>query len=440
MRPLYFLLRVTLPYLMRIFYGSIKTRHTQKQFKTRTIFISNHPSAFIDPLVVANFQWPIFHFMVRSDVFKAWLKPVTWACHMVPIYRLAEDGKENLEKNAQSFRAAIEILKKKNSLIMFGEGYTDDVFIRSLKPIKKGPARIGFSAMVQTNWELDILIQPTGINYGHPKYFRTDMLLSVGELIHLKDYKALYDENPAKAHTKLTRDIELSMQEQITYVRDKNLAPFVENIQVITRKGMNHFHHDHSLSLEKRFDYSRSLAKYINANYNAEDTKWTGLKTALENYFTAEKKEKINDDWIYQFAGKKSKNLTARFLYLILVLPIFLVGVVHNLIPYVLVKSFVEKIFKRDVFWSGVKMLLGGLITTLYNLPVIWLFHHYVFPSYWLGFLYFMTVPAISLIIGHAYFEKLKDTFRILRVSDKTLSAFAEQREKLAAQIKQAGI
>lgn len=440
MRPMYFFLRIVLPYLMRVFYRDVKTLNSQKKFKTRTIFISNHPSAFIDPLVVANFQWPIFHFMVRSDVFKPWLKPITWASHMVPIYRLAEDGKENLDKNAESFRAAIEILKKKNSLIMFGEGYTDDVFIRSLKPIKKGPARIGFSAMVKTNWELDILVQPTGANYGHPKYFRTDVLISLGDVIHLKDYKALYEESPAKAHTKLTRDIELAMQEQITYVKEKSLAPFVENIQILTRKGMNHFHHDRSLGLENRWRYSKNLAKYFNANYNAEDVRWQELKTDVEGYFKDEKKEKINENWVYAFSKSKSKNLALRFLYLLFLLPVFLVGLVHNLIPYVLVKTLVEKIFKRDVFWSGVKMLLGGFVTTLYNLPVIWLFHSYVYPSYWLGFLYFLTVPALSLIIGHAYFEKLKDTVKILKVSKPTLEKFANRRKILLQKIADLGM
>ncbi|MBK6525764.1 MAG: hypothetical protein IPG07_09565 [Crocinitomicaceae bacterium] len=100
----------------------------------------------------------------------------------------------------------------------------------------------------------------------------------------------------------------------------------------------------------------------------------------------------------------------------------------------------VEKIFKRDVFWSGVKMLLGGFVTTLYNLPVIWLFHSYIYPSYWLGFLYFLTVPALSLIIGHAYFEKLKDTVKILKVSKPTLEKFANRRKILLQKIADLGM
>ena len=440
MRPIYFILRVFLPYVMRIFYRRTKTINSQKVFRTPTIFVSNHPSAFIDPLVVANFQWAIFHFMVRSDIFKPWLRPVTWACHMVPIYRMAEDGKESLEKNSESFREAIKVLQSRRSLILFGEGYTDNTFIRCLKPIKKGPARIAFSAMVTTNWQQDIMVQPTGLNYTHPKYFRSDVVIQMAPLIHLKDYKELYDESPAKAMTQLTRDIEKSMQEQITYIENKALAPFHENIMIITRKGMNQFHSDLSIPLEKRCIYSQELARRINAEYSDEKEDWTNLKSELEHYFKLEKKEKINDNWVYQFSRTKGKQLFQRFAYLLLVLPIFLIGAMHSIVPFLLVKFFVEKIFKRDVFWSGVKMLLGTVVIAAFNLPAIWLFYDYIYESYWLGFLYYLIVPVFTGVIAYDYFAKLKDTIKILKAPKSVLEKFAHQRTNLVEKIKNLGL
>ena len=92
MRPLYLLLRILLPYVMTIFYRRSRTLNAQKTFNAQTIFVSNHPSAFIDPLVAGNFQMPVLYFVTRGDIFKAWLHPVTWASHMVPIFRQAEDG------------------------------------------------------------------------------------------------------------------------------------------------------------------------------------------------------------------------------------------------------------------------------------------------------------------------------------------------------------
>ena len=431
MRPVYFFLRVTLPYAMRIFFRKVVTLHSGKQFRERTIFVCNHPSAFIDPLAVANFQWAIIHFMTRSDVFKPWLRPITWACHMVPVYRLAEDGKENMEKNIGSFREAINVLRNKKALIMFGEGYTDDVFIRSLKPVKKGPARIGLSAMVDTKWEMDIMMRAAGVNYTHPKYFRSDVLLSMGKIIHLKEYKTLYEENPNRAITQLTRDIEKALQEEITYVRDKSLAPFVEHIQMITRLGMNQFCYDRSLALQERFEYSRNLAREVNQHYNPDNTEWTILRSELANYFADQEKAKIDENWVYDYSKKKSRSIGLRFLFLLFGFPLFLLGLVHGFIPYIITKLLVEKLFKRDVFWSGVKLLIGSTLGALYNLPVIWLFHDYVFPSYWLGFAYFIIVPPIAIVFAHNYGQKLRDTARIMKADPALLEKFANRRKSL---------
>lgn len=440
MRPIYFLLWITLPYVLGIFFRRRKIIGTQKKFYAQTIFVCNHPSAFFDPIAIANYHRPIIHFMTRSDVFKPWLKPVTWASHMVPIYRLAEDGNESVEKNIHSFRAAIKILTKKKSLIMFGEGYTDNEYIRSLKPLKKGPARIGFSAMAACNWEQDIKVQTVGVNYSHPKYFGSDLVVSAGKILHLKDYKKFYDENPNKASTQLMRDIEKELQQQITYVKDKSLAPFVENIQIITRKGMNHWHRDNTIPLVDRFNYSRNLATTVNEKYDAEKPEWSGLKSDLENYFSDQKKEKINENWVAEFSEKKSKNILLKFLYLIFVFPVFLIGALHCFIPYIIVKKLVEKLFERAVFWSGVKLLLGAFLAMLINLPLIWLFHDYVYESYLLGFIYFITVPAVSGTIAYNYFLKAKDFFGLKKAKESVLAKFVERRKMLVDKIVALGI
>ena len=440
MKPMYFFLRMTVPYLMRVFFGRRKTLNSQNKFNTRTIFVSNHPSAFLDPMIVATAQRSILYFMVRSDIFKKWLLPVTWASHMVPIYRLAEDGKENLEKNASTFRDAINILRKNNSLLMFGEGYTDNEFIRSLKIIKKGPARIAFSAMVETNWSLDILVQPIGINYADPNYFKSDVLVSFGDIIHLLNYKELYFENPAKAYTALTREIELSIQKQITYVEDVKLAPFVENIQKISRKGMNHFYHEDSISLVDRYHYSQKTALFINENYSDSTKKLQETESLLSTYFLDEEKEKVNDNWIHDYSKNKNKNLGLRFLYLILLFPVFVLGLIHNLLPYLFIKLFVEKKFERQVFWSGVKLLMGAPFFVIYNLPFIWIFYHLIYQNYWLAVLYVLIVPPLSFVISHSYFAQLKDTITLIKTPKTILEKFANRRKILVERIEELGL
>lgn len=434
MRPIYLLLRILLPYVMYIFYRRSKTLNSQKKFNAQTIFVCNHPSAFIDPLVAGNFQKPVLYFVTRGDIFKSWLQPVTWASHMVPIFRAAEDGADSHEKNKDSFRYLRKVLMRKKSLILFGEGYTDDVFIRSLKIIKKGPARIGFDTMEECNWDTDIKVQTISLNYSHPKYFRSDVLLAFGDIIHLKDYHAIYNQNPNTAITQLTRDIQTSMQKELTYVEDKSLAPFVENILILTRKGMNHFHHNADIPLADRYRYSQRIANEINESFQA-NSDLQALKPKTETYFKKLKTKKIDENWVNRYASKKSLKWSKEKTLFWLGSPILLLGLIHQYIPHLVIKRFVEKTFRRDVFWSGVKLLLGAAFSTLYNLPFLFLFYAFVYPSYWLAFLYYLIVPVFSGLFTYIQVKKIQDLQKFAKANEKDLKELAEERAGLLADV-----
>lgn len=354
---------------------------------------------------------------------------------MVPIYRAEQDGEGTYQKNKDVFRSVQRVLKRKYSLIMFGEGYTDDVFIRSLKPVKKGPARIGFNTMEASNWELDIKVQPIGINYSDPNVVGSDVLLSCGEIIHLKDYKELYEENPAKAILQLTKEIEKGMQANITYIKDKKLADFLEHLLMLSRKGMNVWCYDKKLSLESRFKYSKALANRINAEFK-EDDQWANLKEKTQQYFEKLRKNDIHENEVYRYSTSQKKPNIARTLFFTLCWPIMLVGVIHNIIPYLFVKKFVEKKFRRRVFWSGVKTVMGMIVMGLFHLPLIFLFYHYVYPSYWLGFAYYWAVPVITGTIAYEYIRLFKASMKFKKQPDQKLAELAKEREELLGHLK----
>ena len=437
MRPLYFLLRITLPYAFFVYFRRRGAMNSQRKFNAQTIFVCNHPSAFFDPLTAANHQWPIMYFMTRSDVFKPWLKPVTWASQMVPIYRQNEDGADSFEKNKQVFRGIQKVLKRKKSLILFGEGYTDNEFIRSLKPMKKGAARIGFGTMDASDWKLNIKVQAIGINYSDPNVLRSDCLLSLGKLIYLQDYKELYQENPNKAITQLTREIGEDLQKNLTYIENKSLAPFLEELLILSRKGMNHIHHDHTYSLRERFEYSRALATRINEEYSEDDSNWHDLKQVSDDYFKELKQHKLQDFVLYNYASHGEKKSTfLSWMYLILASPVLIFGILHSAVPYYLVKTLIEKIFKRKVFWSGVKMLLGGLAWLLFNLPFIWIFYDYIYPSYLLATTYFLFAIPLTFVLSHNWLTKLRRTLMINKADVSVLQKLNQKRKLVLEKMK----
>lgn len=135
MRFFYFILFITLKYSLRIFYHRIKTINSPKTFLGSTIYVSNHAASFMDPLVIGGLRMPIVFFMTRSDVFTPLTKPFLWAAHMLPIYR-QHDGVDTKDANQKVFAKCNKVLSFGRNLLIFGEGFTDDEFIRRLKPIK----------------------------------------------------------------------------------------------------------------------------------------------------------------------------------------------------------------------------------------------------------------------------------------------------------------
>lgn len=446
MRPLYLILRITLPYAFSVFFRRRKALNSQRTLHAQTIIVCNHPSAFLDPLIIANLQWPIVFFMTRSDVFKSWLKPVTWACHMVPIYRAEQDGAGTYEKNKEVFRGIRKVLQRKKSLIVFGEGYTDDVFVRSLKPMKKGAARIGLGTMDASDWKLDIKIQPTAVNYSNPNEFRSDVLLSCGRVIYLQDYKERYEENPNKAIRDLTLDIGEQIKENLTYLEDKHLTEFLDNIMMINRKGMHYKEYDYDLSLTERFKNSRAFANKINQEYSEDNTTLVSLKEKLQNYVKKVAAKKLTHNEVFSYTKRGlGGSLALKLSLMLILLPFGAVGLIHNLIPYLIVSNLVQKLFKRKVFWSGVKMVLGGIVWMLFNLPIFWILPDYLPESigYWgqfaICFAYFFIVPAITFICMYSFAKRAVEVVRLLKAKKSDLEAFKSEYIQLQKDVQEAG-
>lgn len=422
-------------YGLAVFFRKKATNNSPKKFRDQSIIVVNHASAFMDPWVIARLQNPIVFFMTRGDIFKPALRPILWAAHMLPIFRRAEDGADSVEKNEAVFKKAYDILDSRRSIMIFGEGYTDDVFVRSLKPIKKGPARIAFGKMESCNWEMNLKIVASGINYVDPNEFRSDVLVSSSDPILIQDYKDLYKENANKAIAKLTFDIQNALRKQLTYLENAELTPFLDQIQTITKKGMVHKQANRSIPLEKRWRYSQNLANTINSEYTEDKPEWKNLKTKLDGYFSKLKSNNIDDNWIKEYAEKGKISTIKNWAFLILGLPFFIIGCIHNLLPYLFIKRFVEKTFKRRVFWSGVKFLMGFLIFFLINLPYMWVFHAFVYPSYWLGLAYVIFGTVGFGLLAYNYYFSVKNLFIKRKLTEKHLKYFSSLRNQVKTMI-----
>jgi hypothetical protein len=220
------------------------------------------------------------------------------------------------------------------------------------------------------------------------------------------------------------------MHEQITHIENKEVAPFHENIMAITRKGMNALNYNCKSSLLKRWTYSKDLAIWINKQDIETNKALNKTKDQAESYFKLLSDSNIEERLVFWKKENPNGSRLKEIIHMILLFPFAIVGTIHCAIAYVFIKRFVEKSFKRKVFWASVKMLLGAIVIGLLNIPVIFIFYYFIFPSWMLAIAYYFSIGLTGLA---AY--KCMQSYKIVvtkgKINKVDLTEVIQQREAL---------
>lgn len=128
------------------------------------------------------------------------------------MYRQKE-GAEHLHKNYDTFDDCIEIFKQGGIVLIFSEAMCENEW--HLRPIKKGTARLAFSA-----WEQDIPLQilPVAINYSSFHFFGKNIHLYFGSFITKNTI--IIESEKAKQMAIVTKQIEEQLS-RFVYEIDK---------------------------------------------------------------------------------------------------------------------------------------------------------------------------------------------------------------------------
>jgi 1-acyl-sn-glycerol-3-phosphate acyltransferase len=257
------------------------------------ILACNHPTTFLEPIVIAVTMSRPINFMVRGDVFK---KPfyamLLDKMHLIPIYRRKE-GYDNLKLNDASFEEAGRRFLKNEPVIIFSEGSC--IREKRLRSLKKGTARIAFTAL--ESGLPDLAIVPVGANFTYQREFRDTLMIEFGEPLQTADYLDLYRENPAKAINKLTADLAVRMKAMVVHINDPADDEVTEQCLIVHR---NSYYTPTLPIVEKtntRLRYERLIANKINDM--AGETK-TILKDNANQYFNQLKTLGITDEGVAQ--------------------------------------------------------------------------------------------------------------------------------------------
>lgn len=223
------------------------------------MLVSNHQNAVMDALGI-DFGLPLRYkmvFLARADVFKKkFVAKILNFCKVMPIYR-QRDGRENLGENQAIFDESARLIGMGFPVALFPEGKHQEGHY--LGPLKKGFARIAFEAAERIGFPDNMAVIPVGNHYSDYFATRSDLCISFGKPILLKDYYGLYKENPPKALAELTEAVRPAIRNLMLDIPDVENYPVYDYLRTVVRqeickgKGLRYGYLPHDLEADRFF-------------------------------------------------------------------------------------------------------------------------------------------------------------------------------------------
>ena len=326
------------------------------------ILAANHPSAFMDPILVALHTRRRVHFLARAESFKGklagWLFP---RLNMIPVYRQHTTPGE-MHKNAAMFEACYDHLLENGTILIFPEGVSTGE--RRISPIKTGAARIALGAAAKTGFTVDVPIVPIGLNYSNPHLFRSDVAMHVGKPIHTTPLKEAYASDEVEAVQTMTAQLQASLEDLTVVIRTQALDSLIEDIvRVAANPGT---------LPQDRYELTKQTTEAVEFFYRIDPQRVASVQEKIQSYLQQVKVMQLPES-VLKSEGYKKK-MRREFLYLLVGFPLALVGWIFNFPPYRLT-GWVASTFNKDDDFEGSIKLAGGMFTFL----LFYAFYFWVF-------------------------------------------------------------
>ncbi|MDA8886533.1 lysophospholipid acyltransferase family protein [Bacteroidia bacterium] len=382
---------------------------------TPVIFAANHPSSFMDPILLAVNLNRIIFFLVRGDLFKnKVLKRLFNKLHMIPVYK-SDLSPGQVSQNEIIFEKCHDHLAKNNTIMIFPEGTSKTE--RRLRPIKTGVARIALGAEEKQDFSLGLTIVPVGLNYSNPHYFKSDVFVNIGEPILVSEYKDVYQKDARDGVVQLTERVKVELEKRIVIIEDERLEKIIKQIEILYRSKLR----DESKLEEKAtqdFYLSQDIVKAVEYFAQKSPEVLKEFEHKITYYLKTLKDLKIRDTQVR--SSSISLEVIGKIVYFIIGFPVFLFGFITNVIPFKLSEFIAKKILIRDDFVGAIKMAVGMLIFL-----IMYIIQSTVFGSF--TSLFWGIVFCISLYPAGLFTVSYIKTYYKVRGTVKYLKLFMQK-------------
>ena len=415
---------------LKAFYRKIYLSHTERiPRKKAVILAANHPTAFLEPCILACFLDHPLYFLARGDLFKkTFYAKILRGLNILPVFRLKDGGYGKLKDNYSTFEACYSALAKRRTIMILAEGRTKQE--KRLGGLQKGTARIALGTLERHPNDLEeVYIVPVGVNFTYANQPRSEVMIDFGEPILASHFLQEFEENANQGMATLTDTLRGKLEESMVLIDHPEDEELVEYLLRIYRN-------ERAMPTLPVVAYHRTpleMEMEVAATVNRLPEKEKKiLRQQASDYFLELGNRKISD---HALAGKKQNRMLSR-ICLVLGFPLFLAGFLWNYPPTRLAKYIsdtqVETLeFKAPVRWAA---NLGTYLAYL----LAWILIA-AFSGAWI------IIPAIAilLLLGYLslyyleFFDRYRHSNRASQLSSQVKAELLKKRKELIQAFKQ---
>ena len=436
---LYGFLKLVMKITVRIFFRSITIRN-KEQIPTRgpLMVLVNHPSTFMDPIVVATMLDREVFFLAKGSLFNngfsRWLLP---KLNIIPVYRQKDDPSQ-MNKNSETFEKCFEHFEKGGVLLMFPEGTS--ITERKLRPVKTGAARITLGAEARNNFNLGVNVITIGLNYANPHRFNRDLFINIDQPIKADEYKERYKADEYNAVEELTEEIRNKMESLIIAIEDDQTDELVKNVELIYKYKLSKERGISKKDKDADFALTKRIVDAVNYYRQNSPERVEHMTSRINEYLNNLNRLGLTDTDLArnQKSGSFVRSNLKAALIIVLGFPVYLYGMINNILPFEIPARIAKKVTSSIEFVGAIGMV-GGLFTfTLFytvQIFLLWKFTHIA----WLTVAYGVSLP-LSGFFAYWYFHtinKIRTKWVLLMLFYKKsvfISNLITEREQIIAE------
>ncbi len=398
---LYRILRIIVGLGIRLYYKEILVKNKKAlDHEGPMIIIANHPNTLMDAWMIGFVNKRPIYFMAKGTFFNSPIKrKILTSLNMIPINRKT-DGAVRGINNKDSFEACYELLEKGKTLVIFPEGNSFPE--RKLRQLKSGTARIALETEKRNEGKLNLKIVPIGLFYSQAEKFRSSVMISIENGLYAKEFLKDFESNTTSAARQLTEKMRIHL-ERVLYTAEEEEEHFLERLYQVygtTRKMQN---------VAEEAQWREKIKQRITEIQLLQPYLIEEIQGILYQIEWRTQKMRVQADILHKGRKRRSFLLQGVLSGLLLLVgfPFFVIGYMHNIIPYRLTDFIVPKITNYKEYYAPLAVLLSLIFYPLFYIGFL-LLAKYIFDlSFWEQLIYFISMPVLGLY-AHSFARYFK--------------------------------